>query len=85
LGIYNELFALLVQPNSQLLLLLTNYKSASEEIRTAIATPSDENEMNALEAVSPTIEMLRQFYEYSSDLGKRIYLFYTLIFVLISC
>ncbi|KAI8884724.1 DUF1394-domain-containing protein [Backusella circina FSU 941] len=72
LDIYNELFALLVQPNAHLLSLLQNYKSASEEIRIAISTPSDQNEKNALEAVSPTIDMLRQFYEYSSDLEKGI-------------
>ncbi|KAL9558775.1 hypothetical protein PS6_001104 [Mucor atramentarius] len=68
LGIYNQLHALLVQPNSNLLKTLKEYKPASDEIRNAIATPNQENEDKAWNAILPTVDALREFYSYSSEL-----------------
>lgn len=67
--IYNELFTLVVEPNSQLLKLFKEYQPASNYIRDAIASPNEENENRAWEAVAPTIDMLKRFYQYSSELG----------------
>lgn len=61
---------MLVQPGPSLLELLRNYKSASTEVRTAIASPTQENEDTAWEAVMPIVSMLQEFYGYSCDLGK---------------
>ncbi|KAK4513432.1 uncharacterized protein ATC70_005433 [Mucor velutinosus] len=72
LGIYNELYALLVQPNSNLLNILKEYKPASDEIRNAIATPNQENEDKAWNAILPTVDALREFYTYSSELERGI-------------
>lgn len=62
---------MLVQPNSSLLKSLKEYKPASDSIRNAIAQPTIENEDKAWNAVLPTVDMLRQFYHYSSELGKK--------------
>lgn len=70
LGDYNQLFTLLVQPNTTLLKSLKEYKPASESIRCAIATPNAETEETAWNAVLPTVDMLTAFYSYSSELGK---------------
>jgi hypothetical protein len=70
MGIYNELYTLLVQPNARLLETLEQYKPASDYIRNAIATPNEETEDKAWEAVLPTVDMLRDFYEFSSELGN---------------
>lgn len=70
LGDYNQLFTLLVQPNSTLLKSLKEYKPASDSIRNAIATPNIENEDKAWNAVLPTVDMLAAFYSYSSELGN---------------
>ncbi|KAL0143119.1 hypothetical protein V8B55DRAFT_1474423 [Mucor lusitanicus] len=72
LEIYNELHALLVQPNSNLLNILKEYKPASDEIRNAIATPNQENEDKAWNAILPTVDALREFYSYSSELERGI-------------
>lgn len=61
---------LLVQPAPDLLGSLRSYRSASELIREAIASPTTENENRAWDAVLPTVDMLRDFYEYASELGK---------------
>ena len=68
--LYGELSALLVQPGPNLLRSLKNYKSASQEVRNAIASPTQENEDIAWRAVLPIVDMLREFYGYSSDLSK---------------
>ena len=73
--LYNQLTALLVQPAPSLLESLKNYRSASDFIRDAIASPTPENEDKAWDAVSPTVDMLRDFYEYASELGKYYYSF----------
>ncbi|KAI9359848.1 hypothetical protein BD770DRAFT_419396 [Pilaira anomala] len=72
LGDYNQLLTLLVQPNSSLLKSLKEYKPASDSIRNAIAQPTIENEDKAWNAVLPTVDMLRQFYHYSSELERGI-------------
>ncbi|KAI9483926.1 MAG: hypothetical protein EXX96DRAFT_560205 [Benjaminiella poitrasii] len=72
LGIYNELYTLLVQPTSGLLAAFKEYKPASEHIRNAIATPSVENEDLAWNAILPTVNMLREFYGYSTELDRGI-------------
>ncbi|KAI9254948.1 hypothetical protein EDC94DRAFT_636300 [Helicostylum pulchrum] len=72
LGDYNQLLTLLVQPNSTLLKSLKEYKPASDCIRNAIAQPSTENEDKAWNAVLPTVDMLREFYNYSSELERGI-------------
>lgn len=69
---YNNLFTLLVQPNSTLLKSLKEYKPASDYIRDAISTPNAENEDKAWNAVLPTVDMLREFYSYSSELERGI-------------
>ncbi|KAI8369125.1 hypothetical protein EDC96DRAFT_503933 [Choanephora cucurbitarum] len=71
-AIYNELYNILVEPNSRLLEKLGQYRPASEPIRHAIASPSNENEDKAWNAVLPTVEMLREFYSYSSELERGI-------------
>lgn len=43
---------------------------ASEQIRDAIAKPTPENETRAWDAVSPTVDILRDIYDYSADLRK---------------
>lgn len=68
--LYNQLSTLLVQPAPNLLGLLRNYKPASELVREAIATPTSENEDKAWDAVQPVVDMLRDFFEYATDLGK---------------
>ncbi|GAA5815522.1 hypothetical protein MFLAVUS_009034 [Mucor flavus] len=72
LGDYNQLLTLLVQPNSTLLKSLKEYKPASDCIRNAIAQPTAENEDKAWNAVLPTVDMLREFYNYSSELERGI-------------
>ncbi|RCH81121.1 Protein fam49a [Rhizopus azygosporus] len=72
LEIYNELHTLLIQPTSNLLQSFKQYEPASDAIRDAIATPSDDNEDKAWNAVLPTVNMLRTFYSYSSELGRGI-------------
>ncbi|KAI8370011.1 hypothetical protein BD560DRAFT_370500 [Blakeslea trispora] len=71
-AIYTELYNILVEPNSRLLERLRQYSPASEQIRHAIASPSSENEDKAWNAVLPTVEMLREFYSYSSELERGI-------------
>lgn len=66
----NELSSLLVQPGPRLLDSLKNYTSASTLVRTAIASPTEENEDNAWKAVLPIVDMLKEFYGYASDLRK---------------
>ncbi|KAI7849889.1 hypothetical protein BDC45DRAFT_263917 [Circinella umbellata] len=70
--LYNQLTVLLVQPAPSLLESLKNYRSASDFIRDAIASPTPENEDKAWDAVSPTVDMLRDFYEYASELEENI-------------
>ncbi|KAI7871573.1 hypothetical protein BDF14DRAFT_1762477 [Spinellus fusiger] len=70
LSLYNQLSELLVQPGPRLLQVLGQYTSGSTLIRDAIATPNPENENKAWEAVLPTVDMLRDFYDYAGDLGK---------------
>jgi hypothetical protein len=59
-----------VKPGPALLHLLKSYVPASEQIRDAIAKPTPENESRAWDAVSPTVDILRDIYDYSSDLRK---------------
>lgn len=61
---------MLVKPGPALLHLLRSYVPASEQIRDAIAKPTPENESRAWEAVSPTVDILRDIYDYSADLSK---------------
>ncbi|KAG1052568.1 hypothetical protein G6F43_005311 [Rhizopus delemar] len=70
LEVYNELHAIIIQPTTQLLQYFKRYQPASDSIRDAIASPSRENEDKAWEAVLPTVDMLRTFYHYSSELGE---------------
>ncbi|KAI8144311.1 hypothetical protein BJV82DRAFT_609055 [Fennellomyces sp. T-0311] len=70
--LYEELSALLVQPGPSLLASLRNYTSASAEVRTAIASPTPENEDIAWRAVLPIVDMLREFHDYSSDLREGV-------------
>src|ERR1700753_613976 len=70
LYLYNQISSMLVQPAPELLHQLSNYQSASELIRTAIASPSPENENRAWDAVLPIVDKLRDFYEYAAELGK---------------
>ncbi|CEP13975.1 hypothetical protein [Parasitella parasitica] len=70
LQLYNKLSSLLVKPNPALLHLLKNYVPASDEIRDAIAKPTPENETRAWDAVSPTVDFLRDIYGYSIDLQE---------------
>jgi hypothetical protein len=70
LYLYNQISSMLVQPAPELLHQLSNYQSASEFIRTAIANPTQENENRAWEAVLPIVDKLRDFYEYAAELGK---------------
>ncbi|KAG1462363.1 hypothetical protein G6F55_003004 [Rhizopus delemar] len=72
LEVYNELHAIIIQPTTQLLQYFKRYQPASDSIRDAIASPSRENEDKAWEAVLPTVDMLRTFYHYSSELGTSI-------------
>jgi hypothetical protein len=72
LQLYNKLSSLLVKPGPALLHLLKSYVPASEQIRDAIAKPTPENETKAWDAVSPTVDILRDVYDYSSDLRKLV-------------
>ncbi|KAI8083381.1 uncharacterized protein B0P05DRAFT_578686 [Gilbertella persicaria] len=69
---YKQLYKMLVEPNPTLLAKLNNYKPASDLIRNAIANSSTENEDKAWKAVLPTVDMLRDFYSYSSELERGI-------------
>jgi hypothetical protein len=62
----------LVQPGPGLLELLKGYVPASDQIRDAIAKPTPENEKRALNAVSPTVDILRDIFEYATHLGNSI-------------
>ncbi|KAI7896455.1 uncharacterized protein EV154DRAFT_492284 [Mucor mucedo] len=70
LQLYNKLSSLLVKPGPALLHLLKSYVPASDLIRDAIAKPTPENEAKAWEAVSPTVDILRDIYDYSADLQE---------------
>ncbi|KAI8050724.1 hypothetical protein BDF21DRAFT_441371 [Thamnidium elegans] len=70
LQLYNKLASMLVKPGPALLHLLRSYVPASEQIRDAIAKPTPENESRAWEAVSPTVDILRDIYDYSVDLKE---------------
>ncbi|CAO3657596.1 unnamed protein product [Mucor hiemalis] len=70
LQLYNKLSSSLVKPGPALLHLLNSYVPASELIRDAITKPTSENELRAWDAVSPTVDILRDIYEYSSDLQE---------------
>ncbi|KAG2198223.1 hypothetical protein INT46_008615 [Mucor plumbeus] len=70
LQLYNKLSSLLVKPGPALLHLLKSYVPASDQIRDAIAKPTPENEAKAWEAVSPTVDILRDIYDYSADLQE---------------
>ncbi|KAG1117860.1 hypothetical protein G6F40_002640 [Rhizopus arrhizus] len=70
--IHDELYTLLIQPTTELLQSFRQYEPASDMIREAIASPTTENEDKAWEAVTPTVNMLRTFYSYSSQLEKGI-------------
>ncbi|GAA5805313.1 hypothetical protein EDC94DRAFT_639395 [Helicostylum pulchrum] len=70
LQLYNKLASMLVKPGPALLHLLRSYVPASEQIRDAIAKPTPENESRAWEAVSPTVDILRDIYDYSADLKE---------------
>ncbi|KAI8991081.1 hypothetical protein BDF20DRAFT_842543 [Mycotypha africana] len=70
LQLYNKLSALLVRPGPTLLSLLKSYVPASEQIRDAIAKPTHENETRAWDAVAPTVDILREIYDYSADLQE---------------
>ncbi|KAI8148379.1 hypothetical protein BJV82DRAFT_591917 [Fennellomyces sp. T-0311] len=70
--LYNQLAALLVQPAPTLLGSLKQYRPASDLIRDAIASPTPDNEDKAWDAVLPTVDMLRDFYEYASEIEENI-------------
>ncbi|KAI8641787.1 hypothetical protein BD408DRAFT_202134 [Parasitella parasitica] len=70
LQMYNKLSSSLVEPGPALLLLLKNYVPASDQIRDAIAKPTPENESKAWDAVTPTVDFLRNIYGYSADLQE---------------
>ncbi|GAN07698.1 FAM49 family protein [Mucor ambiguus] len=70
LQLYNKLLSLLVKPGPALLHLLKSYVPASDQIRDAIAKPTPENESRAWDAVSPTVDILRDIYDYSADLQE---------------
>ncbi|KAK4518786.1 uncharacterized protein ATC70_009009 [Mucor velutinosus] len=70
LQLYNKLSSLLVKPGPALLHLLKSYVPASDQIRDAIAKPTPENESRAWDAVSPTVDILRDIYDYSADLQE---------------
>ncbi|KAI9470565.1 MAG: hypothetical protein EXX96DRAFT_584860 [Benjaminiella poitrasii] len=72
LQLYNKLSSILVKPGPALLHLLKTYVPASEQIRDAIAKPTPENEAKAWDAVSPTVDMLRDIYDYSNDLKDNL-------------
>ncbi|CAO3620793.1 unnamed protein product [Cunninghamella blakesleeana] len=72
LQLYHELSAILVEPTQTLLTLLENYQLFSDVIRNAIASPTEENENIAWEAVLPTVDMLREIYEYADNLQTGI-------------
>jgi hypothetical protein len=68
--LYHELSSQLVEPSQPLLRALERYQPSSDVIRNAIATPSVENENLAWEAVLPTVDMLREMYDYADHLRK---------------
>ncbi|KAI8643053.1 hypothetical protein BD408DRAFT_161891 [Parasitella parasitica] len=72
MGVYEELYKLLVEPNSNMLETIKNLKPASDEIRNAIATPNEDTENKAREAVLPTVKALHEIYKYSSELEHGI-------------
>ncbi|ORZ10207.1 hypothetical protein BCR42DRAFT_494694 [Absidia repens] len=72
LTLYHELASQLVEPSQPLLKALERYQPSSDVIRNAIATPSPENENLAWEAVLPTVDMLREMYDYADHLQEGI-------------
>lgn len=76
---YNKLSSLLVKPGPALLHLLKSYVPASDQIREAIAKPTPENEATAWDAVAPTVDILRDIYDYSTELRKYIYIRHHLV------
>lgn len=66
---YHKFEDVLVKPGPTLLKLLKRYVPASEQIRQAIIQPTPENETTAWDAVTPTVDILREIYEYSTQLG----------------
>ncbi|CEP17418.1 hypothetical protein [Parasitella parasitica] len=70
--VYEELYKSLVEPNSNMLETVKNLKPASDQIRNAIATPNEDTEKEAREAVLPTVKVLHEIYKYSSELEQGI-------------
>lgn len=70
LQLYNKFYSALIKPGPTLLSLLESYVPASELIRDAIMKPTPENEAKAWDAVSPTVDALRDVYDYSIDLAQ---------------
>ena len=73
LQLYNKFYSALIKPGPTLLSLLKSYVPASELIRDAIMRPTPENEAKAWDAVSPTVDVLRDVFDYSIDLGMIFY------------
>ncbi|CAO3589125.1 unnamed protein product [Absidia cylindrospora] len=65
-------FDIEMEPSQPLLKALERYQPSSDVIRNAIATPSLENENLAWEAVLPTVDMLREMYDYADHLQEGI-------------
>ncbi|ORZ13994.1 hypothetical protein BCR42DRAFT_452582 [Absidia repens] len=72
LTLYRQLSSQLVEPSQPLLKALERYQPSSDVIRNAIAMPSPENENLAWEAVLPTVDMLREMYDYADHLQQGI-------------
>jgi hypothetical protein len=67
--LYEELNAKLVTPTPQLLAQLKEY-TPSDAFKAAIEHATPENEEKAWQTVLPTVEMLRTFHNYASELRK---------------
>lgn len=46
------------------------YKGAGKEIREAIASPNNDTQSKAWTAVVPLVSKLKNFYQFSTQLGK---------------
>jgi len=56
---------------------LRNFRGCGELVREAITNPSQENEERAWAAVVPSVEILKEFYEFSLALEKAVHRLFT--------
>ncbi|KAJ1951254.1 hypothetical protein FBU59_000268 [Linderina macrospora] len=64
-------YAMILQRGPDLLRQLRAYVDSTQEIRTAITSPTAENEEAAWRKLGPSVMLLKDCYEHAQDIGKQ--------------